>query len=67
MGENQAIVYKSKYSQVCEELGLPKPDTQGLENYCYLYELDWPREAQSILDKMRADVNSIKNMYPNDL
>ena len=46
------IIYKSKYSEVCDKVGYPKPKIQEEENYCQLVEFEHPKFAKNILNKM---------------
>ena len=46
------IIYKSKYSKICDQVGHPKPKTQKEEDYCQFVEWNHQEMAKKVLDKM---------------
>ena len=58
----EEIIYKSKYAQVCDEIGEQKPPTQEMEEYCQIVEFEHPEFAAKILTQMSG-----RNITENDL
>lgn len=55
MNANDGIVYKSKYSKVCDIVGHSLPKTQQEENYCYYCEWEFPQTTKSVIKRMLKD------------
>jgi len=60
MKKSNKIVYKSKYSLVCQLTGQQKPKTQEEENYCQLVEFQndtWRPVLTKMLDEYVKKIN----------
>lgn len=62
MGDGEVIIYKSKYSKLCDELGWEKPDSQWEENMIRQFELEYPEKSDAILAKRKQEMIEVLNI-----
>lgn len=59
--ERPPIVYKSKYSIICELVGRPKPSSQAEEDYCQLVDRQNDTSVYVQIEMLTAYLNKLKN------
>tara|TARA_R110000868_G_scaffold180622_2_gene421238 strand:- start:1452 stop:1691 length:240 start_codon:yes stop_codon:yes gene_type:complete len=53
------IIYKSKYAEICDIIGRPKPKNQDEEDYCQLCEFEHPEMSSKVLSEIMGKENSV--------